>query len=114
MSIVSNGDKSTGRSDGEVRAMYEAWLVEHGKNYNGLGEKEKRFEIFKDNLRSIDEHNAQNLSWKKGLNQFADLTNEEFRSRYLGGCVRHSDSDSDLTNDGELLYYAFFFFSNFF
>ena len=84
MSIVSYGDKSTGRSDGEVRAMYEAWLVKHGKNYNGLGEKEKRFEIFKDNLRSIDEHNAQNLSFKLGLNQFADLTNEEYRSTYLG------------------------------
>ncbi|PNY06010.1 cysteine proteinase rd21a-like protein [Trifolium pratense] len=32
--------------------MYESWLVKHGKVYNALGEKERRFEIFKDNLRS--------------------------------------------------------------
>lgn len=88
MSIVSNNDvyveNSTGRTDGELRAMYEAWLVKHGKACNGLGEKEKRFDIFKDNLRFIDEHNAQNLSFKLGLNRFADLTNEEYRSKYLG------------------------------
>lgn len=89
MSIISYkdglGEKSmTERTEGEVRAMYEAWLVKHGKAYNGLGEKEKRFEIFKDNLRFIDEHNAQDLSFKLGLNRFADLTNEEYRAKYLG------------------------------
>lgn len=66
-------------------AIYESWLVKHGKNnYNALGEKERRFEVFKDNLRYIDEHNSQNRSFKLGLNQFADLTNEEYRSKYLG------------------------------
>lgn len=64
--------------------MYEAWLVKHGKSYNALGERERRFEIFKDNLRFIEEHNAVNRTYKVGLNRFADLTNEEYRSRYLG------------------------------
>jgi C1A family cysteine protease len=52
--------------------------------YNGLGEKDKRFEIFKDNLGFIDEHNAQNYTYKVGLNKFADMTNEEYRDMYLG------------------------------
>lgn len=66
--------------------MYEEWLVKHGKVYNALGEKEKRFEIFKDNLKFIDEHNNADLnrSYKLGLNRFADLTNEEYRSKYFG------------------------------
>lgn len=72
------------RSNDEVRGLYESWLVKHGKSYNGLGEKEVRFEIFKDNLRFIDEVNSGNRSFKLGLNRFADLTNEEYRSRYLG------------------------------
>lgn len=65
--------------------IYEKWLAEHGKAYNALGEKEKRFVIFKDNLRFIEEHNnSENRTYKVGLNQFADLTNEEYRAMYLG------------------------------
>lgn len=64
--------------------MYEEWLVKHHKVYNGLGEKDHRFEIFKDNLGFIDEHNAQNYTYKVGLNKFADMTNEEYRNMYLG------------------------------
>jgi C1A family cysteine protease len=88
MSIISydktHPDKSTQRTDKEVMNMYEEWLVKHGKSYNALGEKDKRFEIFKDNLKFIDEHNSQNLSYKLGLNRFADLTNEEYRTKFLG------------------------------
>ncbi|MBA0792568.1 hypothetical protein Gohar_017059, partial [Gossypium harknessii] len=91
MSIISydetHPDKSTSswRTDDEVMAMYEEWLVKHGKTYNGLGEKERRFQIFKDNLRFIDEHNAdESQSFKVGLNRFADLTNMEYRAIYLG------------------------------
>ncbi|GAB4852247.1 hypothetical protein Ancab_016439 [Ancistrocladus abbreviatus] len=80
-------DKSTEngwRTDDEVMTLYESWLVKYGKNYNALGEKERRFEIFKDNLRFIDDHNSQNRNYKLGLNRFADLTNDEYRSMYLG------------------------------
>lgn len=68
-----------------MKSLYETWLVKHGKQYNALGEKDKRFEIFKDNLKFIDEHNAdKEQSFKSGLNKFADLTNEEYRNIYLG------------------------------
>ncbi|KAK2978499.1 hypothetical protein RJ640_006198 [Escallonia rubra] len=88
MSIIkfdeTRDTKSSWRPDDEVMAVYESWLVEHGKSYNRLGEKEKRFQIFKDNFHFIDEQNAANRSFKLGLNRFADLTNEEYRSMYLG------------------------------
>ncbi|GAA0141450.1 cysteine protease [Lithospermum erythrorhizon] len=73
------------RSDDEVMALYESWLVNHGKTYNAIGEKDKRFEIFKDNLRYIDEqNNVPNRIYKLGLNRFADLTNDEYKNTYLG------------------------------
>ncbi|XP_022894691.1 low-temperature-induced cysteine proteinase-like isoform X3 [Olea europaea var. sylvestris] len=90
MSIISYDEQNNLngpilRSHDEVMSMYEAWIVKHSKSYNALGEKEKRFQIFKDNLRYIDEHNAKgNQTYKLGLNRFADLTNEEYRSKYLG------------------------------
>ncbi|XP_004238129.1 low-temperature-induced cysteine proteinase-like [Solanum lycopersicum] len=89
MSIISYNEKhhtiGAGRTDDEVMSMYESWLVEHKKVYNALGEKDKRFQIFKDNLKYIDEHNAMpEKSYKLGLTKFADLTNEEYRSVYLG------------------------------
>ncbi|KAL0366212.1 UNVERIFIED_CONTAM: Cysteine proteinase RD21A [Sesamum radiatum] len=73
------------RSHDELVSMYESWLVKHGKSYNALGEKERRFEIFKDNLRYIDEQNAlADRTYKLGLNRFADLTNDEYRKTFLG------------------------------
>lgn len=68
-------------------ALYESWLAKHGKAYNAIGEKEKRFEIFKDNLKFIDEHNSADRQYKLGLNRFADLTNEEYRSMFVGGRI---------------------------
>ncbi|PHT41774.1 Cysteine proteinase RD21a [Capsicum baccatum] len=92
MSIISydekHGDLGTTqhhRTVDEVKGLYESWIVKHGKNYNAIGEKERRFDIFKDNLRFIDDHNAEKRPYKLGLNRFSDLTNEEYRAMYIGG-----------------------------
>ncbi|KAH9663713.1 putative cysteine protease RD21B [Citrus sinensis] len=88
MSIISydnNHDHSSSwRTDDEVMTIYQTWLAKRGKTSNGMGHNEKRFQIFKDNLRFIDEHNSLNRTYKVGLNKFADLTNEEYRAMYLG------------------------------
>jgi len=44
-----------------------------------------RFTIFKSNVHMIREHNAKNLSYWLGVNQFTDLTVEEFSAIYLSG-----------------------------
>ncbi|KAJ6832310.1 oryzain alpha chain-like [Iris pallida] len=92
MSIISyNSDhpvRGLARSDEEVRNLYEEWLGRHRRSYNALGEKDRRLEIFRDNLRFVDDHNAAadagEHSFRLGMNKFADLTNEEYRSRHLG------------------------------
>ncbi|MFS7999238.1 putative actinidain [Helianthus anomalus] len=82
--MTSSSSSAPLRTDDEVNALYESWLVKHGKTYNALGEKDRRFQIFKDNLRFIDEHNSGDHTYKLGLNKFADLTNEEYRMTYTG------------------------------
>jgi len=60
--------------------------VKHAKAYNAIGEKEKRFLIFKENWKFVQEHNngAGNNEFRLGLNRFADLTNEEYRAMFMG------------------------------
>ncbi|XP_047334005.1 low-temperature-induced cysteine proteinase-like [Impatiens glandulifera] len=83
MSIVA--DQSNQMNHDELIPIYEAWLIKNKKFYNAIGEKEKRFQIFKDNFQFIDQHNAENHTYTLGLNKFADLTNDEYRSMHLGG-----------------------------
>jgi cathepsin L len=49
----------------------------------------ERFSTFKANLAMIEAHNHGSSGWKMGVNQFADLTQEEYRN-YLG--VRPRDN----------------------
>lgn len=60
----------------------------YSKIYKSLREEKLRFEIFKSNLQIINEHNARyengQESYFMGINQFADLTDEEFKIGYLG------------------------------
>jgi len=44
----------------------------------------RRFAIFKDNVNYINMRNSENLTFTLGVNQFTDLTNDEFRARMLG------------------------------
>ncbi|KAL1564782.1 low-temperature-induced cysteine proteinase-like [Salvia divinorum] len=103
MSIISDDEE-------QMTAMYESWTVKHGKSYNALGEKEKRFQIFKENLRYIEEQNAvEGRTYKLGLNRFADLTNQEYRRMHLGTRPRSAlrlgatKSDRYALRDGDAL-----------
>ena len=60
---------------------FETFMHKFGKSYSNLGELEKRFEIFKENLEYIIHHNEDNRKSKLGITYFMDLTNEEFKKR---------------------------------
>ncbi|CAN1810441.1 Senescence-specific cysteine protease SAG12 [Linum perenne] len=70
-----------------MRASHDDWATKHGKTYRDVAEKEERFLIFKDNVQRIEAFNNKGLSFKLGVNKFTDLTNEEFRSMYLGAAA---------------------------
>lgn len=59
------------------------------KSYGSAEEEERRFEIFKGNLEKIREHNQLydegKTTWLMGVNQFSDLTFEEFQERFGHG-----------------------------
>ena len=55
------------------------------KKYNTLIEFEKRFSIFKENYETISSHKNQNYTLK--MNEFMDLTQEEFKQKYVGSGI---------------------------
>merc|ERR1712012_906820 len=58
--------------------------TKYGKVYNGINEDAVRFGIFKANVDVIYATNARNLTFALGVNEFTDLTQEEFAASYTG------------------------------
>ncbi|XP_020526123.1 thiol protease aleurain-like [Amborella trichopoda] len=56
----------------------------YGKKYNSANEIRRRFHIFAENLEMIKETNSNGLTYTLGINEFADLTWQEFRGHRLG------------------------------
>nr|POE52678.1 senescence-specific cysteine protease sag12 [Quercus suber] len=68
-----------------IVGRYQQWMAKYGRNYEDDAEKEKRFKIFKDNVEYIDKvNNEGNRTYKLSVNEFADLTTEEFIATRTG------------------------------
>lgn len=63
---------------------FDEWASMHGKAYEPT-ERDYRNSVYDANVAKILEHNAGNKSWTMNVNQFADLTGEEFKARFTGG-----------------------------
>ncbi|KAM8893657.1 WD repeat-containing protein 76 [Spinachia spinachia] len=66
----------------EEEYQFKQWMSQ----YNNIHDNEeyyRRLRIFTENKRKIDHHNAGNHSYTMGLNQFSDMTFEEFRKSFL-------------------------------
>ncbi|XP_054785214.1 zingipain-2-like [Prosopis cineraria] len=74
--------------EASMKERHEQWMVQYGRVYKDPQEKEKRFNIFKQNVEYIEGFNSAGAKpYKLGINHFADLTNEEFtasRNRFKG------------------------------
>jgi len=70
------------------RREFDLWTSRHGKKYETTVEAELRFDIFHSNRAFINAHNLRAKaglhSFTTALNQFADITNDEYRETVLG------------------------------
>ena len=70
--------------DKSPKELFKVFHIDFKKDYSLNSEVAlTRYRIFKNNLKIIKETNAKNLSYKFGVNQFTDLTPEEFQSNFL-------------------------------
>lgn len=57
---------------------YMNFINEHGRSYASKDHFDTRFQIFSDNLSAIEDHNSSEAPFALGVNEFSDLTQEEF------------------------------------
>ena len=63
---------------------FNEWVEMYGKTYQPT-ERDYRETVYSTNVAKISEHNRENHTWTMNINQFADLTEDEFAAKYLGG-----------------------------
>jgi C1A family cysteine protease len=70
--------------DGPKKQLFKVYHTTYQKQYNLESEEGlRRYRIFKENLKMIEESNAEGKTFKLAVGPFTDLTDEEFREKYL-------------------------------
>ncbi|ONK78211.1 uncharacterized protein A4U43_C02F15690 [Asparagus officinalis] len=69
-----------------MKRRHELWMAEYGRVYEDEAEKARRFEIFKENVKYIEDfNNAGEHKYTLGVNAFTDLAPVEFTATYASG-----------------------------
>jgi cathepsin L len=74
-----------------VEDSFSSWKLLHNKQYKSKYEHAYRLNVYKANLDYVENHNRQNLGFELGMNEFADLTSEEFGQLYLSKVINASE-----------------------
>ena len=84
----------------EMETKFREWMTKNNKVYATDEEFAYRLNVWTSNYENVQAFNAEEHSWKKGINKFSDLTKEEFAQKYLmtprAGVTA---SGSDITED---------------
>jgi len=70
--------------EADIVKEFESFVDRFRKAYITAEEKMSRFDIFKSNFAYIMNHNSQGHKYTLAVNRFADMTAEEFKSKYVG------------------------------
>ncbi|RVE49205.1 hypothetical protein evm_006097 [Chilo suppressalis] len=68
----------------EAESLFEEFIDNFNKYYSNEEEKTFRFNVFKENLKKINDRNARSSLAEYGINHFTDLTVDEFVRKYTG------------------------------
>ncbi|KAL1204110.1 Senescence-specific cysteine protease SAG12 [Cardamine amara subsp. amara] len=71
--------------EASVMEKHEQWMARFNRVYSDQSEIRNRFDIFKKNLEFVQRFNMNmNTTFKLDVNEFSDLTDEEFRAKQTG------------------------------
>lgn len=107
VALAARPFSANGSEDSSLKAKFDAWANEHNKQYmnsNALGASEEysiRFGIFSDNVKFIERlvSMGANQTWSmSSTGPFMDLTNEEFKTGFLG--YKKTENSNELKQAG--------------
>jgi len=78
----------------EYQVRFSSFMHSFDKVYD-QNEVFARYEIFKSWVDFVDEHNRGNATWTAGINQFSDMTPEEFEQVMLSGLKVPAFAEND-------------------
>jgi C1A family cysteine protease len=92
--------------ESSYQAQFSAFTKIHNKQYDSAQQLFSRYNIFKSNLDRINAHNAAAAkgahTYTVAVNQFADMTNEEYRQLLLSKSKPSSSSAAEEHITGEI------------
>jgi cathepsin L len=77
-------------SESEYQSQFVSYIENFDKTYSHE-EFFARFAVFKSWVDTVRGHNAGNHTWTMAINQFSDLTAEEFKTQYLSSLLLPAD-----------------------
>jgi len=81
---------------------FQDFINKYHKNYSSEEEYQQRLVIYKENSELVRAHNSLNLEWTLGINEFSDMTFEEFKELYLSsyyGYTRNTEIEEENFSD---------------
>ena len=84
--FILTADQLLNNEDLSIWEKFIHFQERFSKSYDTIEELDHRFHVFRDNVHAIITHNSdQTQNFTMGVNQFTDLTPEEFKSTYVRG-----------------------------
>jgi hypothetical protein len=81
----------------KVNLAHQKWMLDQKKVYGSPKELEFRLQVFHKAYNMVTEHNSNpKKSYTMGLNQFADMTDDEIKAKYLDSNPTEEDMEGDI------------------
>ncbi len=88
----------------DIKILFKAWHFVFHKQYDYNTEDGiRKYRNFKKNLKKINEHNKSKSSFKKGLNNLTDMTNEEVKKYFNLKTFNIDEIVSNLRGTGDVV-----------
>ncbi|CAH2071757.1 unnamed protein product [Thlaspi arvense] len=98
--MISQATSRITFQESSIANYHQQWMIQFSRVYSDESEKQLRFEVFKKNLKFIENFNNNgNHTYKLGVNEFTDWTKEEFLATHTGLSGINVTSHSEVVDE---------------